>query len=291
VVTGRPKDRPLFQLDQQCYPFLELCDYYEQYPEEGGFVKDLLEKGSSAEVIRLLLTKRDQATGLVSTDETPGDDAVEYPYHFSSHVLLWYTMARLAVLIETVGVDSSAFLDAQPISDFAASLRATALQHFLTDDGQGTPVIAYLTDGQGNYTLYHDANDVPTLFAVAWGFLSTSEEQHAWHNTMTWAFTPKNTNGYCSGPGSYPGLGSVHSPGSWTLGFFQEWVYAQITANKAAEEDAWRRITAAMQWDGTFSEAVDPETAKCTSKSWFSWPGSMIASAVIDRRTGEIGRG
>ncbi len=42
LVTGRPKDGPVFQLDQQCYPFLEVCDYLEEFPEEKGFVAGLL---------------------------------------------------------------------------------------------------------------------------------------------------------------------------------------------------------------------------------------------------------
>ncbi len=32
---------------------------------------------------------------LFKTDETPADDEVAFPYHFSSHVLLWRTLLSL----------------------------------------------------------------------------------------------------------------------------------------------------------------------------------------------------
>lgn len=77
------------------------------------------------------------------------------------------------------------------------------------------------------------------------------------------------------------GLGSDHSEGSWVLGFFQEWKYAQIVGDVQREAAAWQKIQGSMQWDGTFSEAVDVYDGSCTSKTWFSWPGAMIAENIV----------
>ncbi|PSR79984.1 hypothetical protein BD289DRAFT_485271 [Coniella lustricola] len=109
--------------------------------------------------------------------------------------------------------------------------------------------------------------------------VAQSEKQH--HNT---AKRPIYNTGY-AGTGTEPlhGLGSDHSPGSWTLGLYQEWRFAQLTRDPAREASAWRRICAAMQWDGTFSEAVDVWSGLCTSKTWFSWPGAMIGENLIGR--------
>lgn len=75
----------------------------------------------------------------------------------------------------------------------------------------------------------------------------------------------------------------MHSPGAWPLGYFQEYVFAQMTGDSAAEENALKKFRAAAQWDGLFSEAVDVKSAQCTSKAWFSWPGSMIGWVFLQQ--------
>jgi hypothetical protein len=279
LVTGKPKDGPVFQLDQQCYPFLELCDFLAEFPEEFEFVENICKEKSIVNTIAFLESKRDASTGLFPTDETPGDDAVEYPFHFSSHVLLWYTFSRLHELLKVIGMESTS--KGLNLNTLAQNLRHSTIHHFqMVNDSTGKSMFAYLTDGAGNTTAYHDANDIPTLFVPEWNFAKSKRELELWKNTMDFGLSPLNEKGYFVGE-PFGGLGSVHTPGPWPLGYFQEFVYAQLTNNAVAEEDAWRRITGAMLWDGLFSEAVDYRTAECTSKAWFSWPGSMIGSAII----------
>ncbi|KAB5554847.1 Six-hairpin glycosidase-like protein [Coniochaeta sp. 2T2.1] len=285
LVTGRPKDGPVFQLDQQCYPFLELCDFLAEFPQEKEFVNKILANGVFEDVLGLVQSKQDPSTGLFTTDETPGDDAVELPFHFSSHVLLWYTYTRLSGLFKSLGPCRAS--DAERMTTLAAQVRRAALQHFLTaDPATGKPIIAYLTDGDGHHTLYHDANDIPTIFAPTWGFLNTPVEMQAWRNTMEFALSARNKLGYAA-DGPFEGLGSVHSKGAWPLGYFQELMFAHATKNETMRRAVWRKIEGAMQWDGTFGEAVDVETGGTTSKAWFSWPGSMIGAALVAELDGE----
>ncbi|EHK27173.1 uncharacterized protein TRIVIDRAFT_188083 [Trichoderma virens Gv29-8] len=280
VITGKPKDGPVYQLDQQCYPMLELCDYFSEYPSESNFVEKILSSQVVTEILDHITSKRDLDTGLFPTDETPGDDEVIYPFHFSSHVLLWYTLCQLADLIHSV---PTALRDlADRLQSLADEVRSQTMQHFLiTDPDFGHTKIAYLVDGHGKHTFYHDGNDIPTAFAASWGFFSTKKDLEAWYNTMSFALSEENSLGYSSG-GPFAGLGSVHSQGPWPLGYFQEMLYADVRGNKRAKADALQRIIGAMQWDGTFGEAVDVKTGETTSKAWFSWPGSMIATAIID---------
>jgi meiotically up-regulated gene 157 (Mug157) protein len=164
----------------------------------------------------------------------------------------------------------------------ADEIHTKVMQYFLIADpnGSGTK-IAYLVDGHGKHTFYHDGNDIPTAFAATWGFCSTKAELEAWYKTMDYALSKENTLGYSSG-GPFAGLGSVHSKGPWPLGYFQEMLYADVRGDKVAKEHAIYRIIGAMQWDGTFGEAIDVNTGETTSKAWFSWPGSMIAAALVD---------
>lgn len=357
LVGGKPKDGPVFQLDQQCYPLLELCDFHDSYPAERALVRAVLAEGVPAAVLALLWARRDPDTGLFPTEETPGDDEVEYPFHFSSHVLLWHTLSRLAGLLRDVGAPPG--LDVDDLRQRADSLRAATLSQFVTttttttttttmaaaaaaaisaggggvgsstgspggsadgssmsstplsssptstpsdadgasdvssDDGE--PVFAYLCDGGGRHRLYHDANDMPTLFAAKWDFIGAAQGLGIWRNTMDWGVSEANESGYYGGGGGgshrdshenggrqpFAGLGSVHSPDPWTLGYFQEFMYAHMVGDGAAQDDAWRRIRGAMLFDGTFSEAVDAATGAVTSKAWFNWPGCMIGSAFI----------
>lgn len=282
LVTGEPKDRSIFQLDQQCYPLLELCDYLDTFPDEVDFVKSLASGSVVNEVLSLLNAKKDQATGLWPTDETPGDDAVVYPYHFSSQVLLWRTLTRLHDLFTKLKLPLT---DAtRRLEDTARLLRTCVLTKFsVRHPESGDTIFAYLTDGHGAYTYYHDANDIPTFFAFEWGLVTTPSEIDIWENTMRFGLSSANTEGYCN-DGMYRGLGSVHSPGAWVLGYFQELAYAVWKEDKTSMRVAWKKIAKAMQWDGTFSEAVDPLTADCTSKAWFSWPGSMIGALLVGIR-------
>jgi meiotically up-regulated gene 157 (Mug157) protein len=282
LINGECKDRYIFQLDQQCYPLLELCDYLEYFPDEMEFVKGIVGRGVIQEILAVLERKQDAKTQLWPTDETPGDDAVIYPHHFSSHVLLWRTFTRLHELFVRLGIPRDS--QTSRLGDLAADLKERTMRSFTSSHPScAGNLFAYLTDGCGNFTFYHDGNDIPTSFAHEWGFVSTTDEICTWKNTMAFGLSPANTDGYCN-ESPYGGLGSVHSPGAWSLGYYQELAYAAATENVLAMQSTWNKIAVAMQWDGTFPEAVDPKTAECTSKAWFSWPGAMIGALLIRMR-------
>jgi hypothetical protein len=282
LANGEPKDNSIFQLDQQCYPLLELCDFYEHFPEEANFVKAIVDTGSVEDVLAVLELRQDVNTQLWPTDETPGDDTVIYPHHFSSHVLLWRTFTRLYELSVHLGLPLGS--GARRLDVMAAELKERTMRSFVSNHSSRVEhLFAYLTDGYGNFTFYHDGNDIPTCFARDWGFVTAPEEIAIWKNTMEFGLSPANKDGYCN-ESPYGGLGSVHSPGAWSLGYFQELAYAASNENEKAMQIAWRKIAAAMQWDGTFPEAVNPKTAECTSKAWFSWPGAMIGALLIRMR-------
>jgi uncharacterized protein len=271
----------VFQLDQQCYPLLELCDFLEHFSSEAEFVRSILKEGAIPSILSILESHQDASTGLYSTEETPGDDAVEHPFHFSSHILLWYTFSRLAETLSTLHYLSET-ISPDSLREKADQIRTSTLQHFVAcNPATQTTMFAYLTDGAGVHTFYHDANDLPTLFIPSWKFAAPSSPEFAlWSRTMEFGLSPSNTDGFFS-QGPYGGLGSVHTRAPWPLGFAQEFIYANMTQNRVAAEDAWRRIQGSMFMDGLFSEAVDAETGECTSKAWFSWPGSVIGSALM----------
>ena len=279
LVTGRPKDGAVFQLDQQCYPLLLLCDFLSQFPDEQAFAAGLAADRVIPEILDLIETKRDPSTGLYMTEETPGDDEVEYPFHFSSQVLLWHTLSKLSVLSKGSMLMNP--LEASGPRQRADRLKSATVRHFLARAGpENQPLFVYLTNGEGLSKAYHDANDIPTLFAEAWGFCKSEAEIEAWQNTLRFAFSSANHGGYYD-EGRFSGLGSVHTPGPWPLGYFQMWRFAQVTGDCKAEREAWEKICGSMQWDGLFSEAVDAETGVCISKAWFCWPGAMIGSGLL----------
>ncbi|RHZ67109.1 hypothetical protein CDV55_107487 [Aspergillus turcosus] len=286
VATGVPKDGPIFQLDQQCYPIIELCDAWEFIPDLKEFIKDLLQQPTIADVVELLLEKKHPQFGLFPTDETPGDDPVEFPFHFSSHVLVWYAFTRLAALLKILGDTNR--LQASHLQNLADETYDATVKNFVAFNPQTqTAMFAYLTDGLRNHAFYHDANDIPTLFAKEWGFCRTHTLKNAWAQTLHFALSPANDGGFY-GDGPFGGLGSVHTRGPWPLGYFQELVFAEMQGDSDARAEAWRKIKGTAFFDGLFSEAVDRHTGECTSKAWFSWPGCMIGSALLQDRAGEV---
>jgi meiotically up-regulated gene 157 (Mug157) protein len=177
LVNSKPKDRTVFQLDQQCYPLLKLCDYLNHFPEHAKFVRDIVDTGVIQDILSVLNSKKNVHTGLWPTEETPGDDAVTFPHHFSSHVLLWRTFTRLHRLFARLNVLED--LQSLQLDVVAAELRTRTIESFsATRPECGTAMFAYLTDGHGKYTFYHDANNVPTLFPQDWDFIDSKRASH-----------------------------------------------------------------------------------------------------------------
>ena len=202
LANGTPKDGPVFQQDQQCYPLLELCDFYKQFPEERAFVQSILQDDTVLLILQMLEEQRDSTTGLYKTEETPGDDAVEHPFHFSSHVLLWHTISNLSALYKCFPEITN--VDAVELEQLADQIRAATLKYFVSRHlSTGEVIFAYLTDGSGTQTFYHDANDIPTLFAPDWGFIDSPELQKIWSQTMNFGLSSLNKEGF------YPVANSV----------------------------------------------------------------------------------
>lgn len=286
LATGVPKDGPIFQLDQQCYPIIELCDALEFIPGLKSFAKDILHESTIPDIVALLAERRHPQCGLYPTDETPGDDPVIFPFHFSSHILVWHTFSRLGRLLK--GLGDTDRLQASQVENLANETYEATIKHFVAINPKSqTTMFAYLTNGSGEHAFYHDANDIPTLFAKEWGFCKTVELESAWAQTLHFALSPANVGGFY-GNGPFGGLGSVHTRGPWPLGYYQELVFAEMLGDADARGRAWRRIKETSFFDGLFPEAVDGCTGQCTSKAWFAWPGCMIGSALLQDRAGEV---
>lgn len=259
--TGRVKD-PAFQLDQQCYPLLELADALAVAPGDA----DLRSYLDTVPEILTAIRRHGASAGveLFATDETPGDDPVPMPYHCSSHILLWHTLRRLARALD------DADLEAQ-----AAAVADAVRRHFVVRD-RDAALFAYATDLDGGYVRYHDANDLPTAFAPRWGFCAPDDP--VWQATMRFAFSERNAGWV---PGRYGGLGSMHSPGAWPLGDVQELVWRRDTGDACGAEAVAARLAATACWDGALPEARDPDTGAVTSRHWFAWPGATLTVACL----------
>ena len=196
------------------------------------------------------LLGRRSTFGLVPTAETPADDPLRQPYHFSSHVLLWHVLRAFS-------------------HPSAEEIRAATLQHFAVDGRFAYAVTGPRGEGARHY---HDANDLPTVFAPGWGFCDASEP--LWRETIAFAWSEAN-EGYF--PGRFGGLGSLHTPRPWTLGDLQEIVVARVTADRNREGRARERLARVETWDGLIAEAYDEDTGAVAARHWFAWPAAFRA--------------
>jgi uncharacterized protein len=258
--NGRVKD-PAYQLDQQCWPLLELAGQLDRTGDASlaaaaGSVVD--------EVLAAIAARRAAGVELFATEETPGDDPVPLPYHFSSHVLLWHTLARMA-----------AVLGRPDLAALADRVRVAVRAH-LTTGHDGREVFAYAADLEGGQVRYHDANDLPAVLAPVWGFCPATDP--VWRATMAFAFSPDNP-GFAAGP--LGGLGSVHTPGAWPLGDVQELIWAQLAGDKGRATQVLGRLAATACWDGALPEARDPGDGTVRSRHWFAWPGAALVCALV----------
>ena len=262
--NGMQKDRNALQLDQQIYPLLALTDYVRA-SQHIGIAIELLPK-----VIDVLKMFKRFTLGhskvLIKTDETPADDDIPLPYHFSTHILLWHALKQLNKIYDWRNLSSADFPTGKWIREIPRQLR----EYFITEH-KGKKIYAYATDGDGNFYLYHDANDIPLVMMPLWGFCEKDDE--IWLNTIEFAFSDDN-------PGFYDGvLGSVHTPSAWALGDAQELIYCKVVGDRERYQRVWERVEKAAQWDGALPEAYDANTFEVVSRHWFAWPNAMVAIA------------
>ncbi len=260
LASGRQKD-PAYQLDQQLFPLLELVEYVEKTGDTELFKR--LQPQVEA-VIAQILKRKAEFAWLFPTDETPADDPVAFPYHFSSHVLAWYTFHKIHTLAPNAGyakIAKAIFQDTH---------------HYFVGNNAGTDCFAYATDGQGNYSFYHDANDTPLVLAPLWGFVEI--DNSVWQATLHFGFSSKNSQGFYQGH-----LGSVHTRAPWPLGDIQELLLANLTQDEAKRDNLETHLKHAAQWDGALSEAYDAETYAVVSRHWFAWPNAFYAMLKLEK--------
>jgi hypothetical protein len=251
LANGASKD-PAFQLDQQLFPLLLLEDHARLTGETK--VRDSYAPLRD-EVLGALLARR-TPFGLIATDETPADDPLgDQPYHFSSHVLLWRVLRDLdpRAAAEVQGATRTGFTDS---GLFAYAVRGA--------HGEGA-------------RHYHDANDLPTVFAPAWGFCD--DDDPVWRATIDFAWSSAN-EGYFAG--KLGGLGSLHTRHPWPLGDLQEVVVARVVADPDRERGALARLQKVETWDGLLPEAYDETTGAVASRHWFAWPAALRALLALD---------
>ncbi len=258
LANGKIKDAA-FQLDQQLFPILELTDYVLETGD-----KTLL-TGYYPLIADLMARLRALCLGeqmLIPTDETPADDPIALPYHFSSHVLWWRVISQLGALGMPGGW-----------SQLAAALQKEISESFITT-WEGRRLFAYATDGAGRYYRYHDANDLPLALAPAWGFCSAQDP--IWRATVDFAFSETNVGGYYGGR-----LGSVHTRAPWPLGDIQEWIIADALGDQERAARAQNHLREIAQWDGALPEAYEGETGEVLSRHWFGWTNAAYACVAL----------
>lgn len=275
---GRPKDLAV-QADQQLYPLLELADYrrvagrWPSAPGDGG--ADAAHQWGEliAEVWQGL--PRDGHDGLLAGAENPADDPSELPFALSTQILYWHTASQLAPWSDELG------LDALQLEQTAKHLQDAITQVF-TCEGPFGPQWAYETDGNGRHRLYQDANDLPTAFAPNWGFCSPKDER--WTTTMRFAFSPHNA-GHVAG--HFGGLGSAHTPGTWTLGDAQELAVARTMADTARAKAVLERIGHVAGVDGLLPETYHAGSGQWLARHWFAWPAAVFGILHFGITSGE----
>lgn len=260
LANGHIKDRG-FQLDQQLFPLLELTEYVA-FTDDQVTWQRLYEH--IAPIIEALIARKATHAWLFPTDETPADDPIALPYHFSSHVLAWHTLRKLA----EVGMAQ--------FTPLVEGLRAAIDGYFIAEH-DGTRLYAYAADGQGRYHFYHDANDMPLALAPNWGMVTTDDA--VWRATVAFAFSERNKGGTYDGR-----LGSVHTPAPWPLGDIQALVVAETIGDAHKAQEARQHLAQAAQWDGALPEAYHAESFEVVSRHWFLWPNAALACLDLEKQ-------
>jgi hypothetical protein len=258
LANGMPKDNRAYQLDQQLFPILQLIDSHNMHE----LSTDTELRQDIHAMLHSLLRFHPQQI-LLTTDETPADDEIPLPYHFSSHILLWHIYNKLADVPADDALKAYVVDALPPLHDTIRSV--------FTTDYNGQPIFSYAASLEDDYYLYHDANDIPLVMMPLWGFCD--KDDPVWRNTVNFAFSEAN-------PGFFDGvLGSVHTPAPWSLGDAQELILCKVIGDRERYQRVWQRVEKTAQWDGALPEAYNAQTGEVVSRHWFAWPNAMIAIA------------
>jgi hypothetical protein len=266
---GRPHDRR-FAADEQLYPILELADYASatgslpELPPEQSWTPLVAEAWAAAE------SAIDASSGLIASDEDATGDEPPGPFLLSNQILLWQTATRLAQIAEPLGLSKAALLA------LAARTRAAIDARFLVDGPHGRQW-AWAIDGAGARERYLDATDLPVALAPLWGFCKASTP--AWRATIRFGFGAHNP-AFVEGVAG--GLGSRHTPGTWTLGDIIGWLGFALMGERETADAALARLVAAAFTDGMLPEAYDPLGSGTAVRHWFAWPGAVLGWLVLE---------
>jgi hypothetical protein len=273
---GRRKDRP-FQADQQLYPLLELADYATTTGRLPALPDGSTWSALVEETWEIVLAAIDPDIGLIRTEENAADEVPTHPFLVSDQVLLWHVAKRLEAVAPALEIHPSRF------AEVAVAVRAQATDRFVVEGPLGDQW-AYSIDGHGGIERYMDASDLPVALAALWGFCKPSDT--AWRGTLAYAFDPQNP-GFVEG--SSGGLGSRHTPGTWTLGDIMGWAAFGSMGDQAAADTALERLVAAAFDDGMLPEAYDPEGSGSVVRHWFAWPGAALGALILDHAVRDAG--
>ncbi len=258
LANGKAKDLA-YQLDQQFFPILELAEY----TLTSGDTKTLNRFADQVDsIIDAVMKRKHENCFLFPTDETPGDDPLEYAYHFSSHILIWHTLKTYA--------KASGKTDYLTLAE---NVKKDSLSQFTTS-WEGKPIFSYACDTLGNHLLYHDANDVPLALAPEWDFCDARNT--TWLNTLDFSFSQANASGIFG----RNQLGSVHTKAPWPLGDIQEAIIAKETNNQERFNVTVKRINQAAQFDGALPEAYSSDDNSVFSRHWFAWPNAFYCMLI-----------
>lgn len=269
---GPPKDL-VDQADQQLYPLLELADYWRA---TGTLPAGVDWAGEVPAVWRSIEAAIDPGVGLIGSEEDAADDPAQAPYLAANQVLLWYVALRLA----QDGLTRRIGLPADRLRTTANRVRDAFGRHLVVGGRW-----AHAVDGRGGRVDYHDANDLPTALAPAWGFCRPDDA--AWRGTVSFALSAANP-GFVDGPEG--GLGSLHTPGVWPLGLVQVWLIGRITGDEHMAAVALERLERASFGDAMLPEACVMEGGEIRRiRHWFAWPGAVLAALYLLDRNGDLG--
>jgi len=263
LVSGEVKD-DVFQLDQQLYPLL-LSVLYCKVMMNNFLLEVYLENIKRA--IDVVEGYKHRQIPLYRTEETPADDLVSYPYHFSSQVIAWTTFFNLGDHLKDIEPKLATFFEKR-----ADGIKEAVIEQMvITHPTLNKEVYVYTTDLAGNYEFLHDANDLPTILAPYFEFCDKTDPDPAYY------------------PGSFGGLGSHHAPAKWTLGDIQELLAYNLLGPPTKVEKARKKLRQDIMVDGLFPETIDPEIGILSTRAWFAWPGAVFAWALTSWRFAQVG--
>ena len=210
--------------------------------------------------------------GLICSAFRPSDDSTRLLFLIPSNYFAVSSLRQLSQMYKAAGYNS----ESADAKKFSEEVQNAISQYGTVNHPKFGEIIAYETDGFGNYTLMDDAN-IPSLVSLPYlGLIDATDP--IYQQTRSFIFSKENPF-YFEGKFAN-GVGSPHTPGKkvWPMSLIMR---ALTSDNDEEIMECLKMLVSTHADTGLMHESFNPDRPRNYTRSWFSWANTLFGELIV----------